>query len=153
MPDLTARLLVLVAQLKGEPTAAPASAGAPEKAAVPRHSQLSVGPAPLPTFRLDPGPGAASRWPARLPWMGAKRVVAYTACQDCVDRGGRPVEESVRLSFMDEIARWRVELVEGTFAAYGERALCLAHARQRLHAEMVRRIEGFGSDVDWELGG
>jgi hypothetical protein len=78
-------------------------------------------------------------------------VILYAPCADCVDQGGRQVQESVRLSFTNEVVNWSVRLVEGTFAAYAERALCLAHARQQLQAAVTRLLEGFGSDADWEL--
>jgi hypothetical protein len=79
-------------------------------------------------------PRAAPTWPAGIPGLGPRTVIPYGACQDCVDQGGRPVQESVRLSFMGEVVSWTVSRVEGTFAAYGGRALCLAHARPRLDA-------------------
>ena len=67
---------------------------------------------------------AGSPWPAARPDLGPRTVIPYRACQDCLDQGGRPVRESVRLSFTDEIVSWTVSRGEGTFVAYGGRALC-----------------------------
>jgi hypothetical protein len=92
--------------------------------------------------------GAVTTWPAGIPGLGPRTVIPYTSCLDCVDGGGRRVEESVRLNLTGGlVVSWRMRLVEGTFAAYGERALCLAHARRRV----ARLLEGFGSDIEWEL--
>jgi hypothetical protein len=47
--------------------------------------------------------------------------------------------------------RWLVPLIDGTFVAYGDLPLCLRHARQRLEGEVIRRLESFGSDVNWVI--
>ena len=97
----------------------------------------------------DPPVGpAGSPWPAALPDLGPRTVIPYRVCQDCVDQGGRPVRESVRLSFTNEYMSWRAQRVEGTFAAYGGRALCLAHARPRLDAAGTWGREAVGADSD-----
>jgi hypothetical protein len=101
---------------------------------------------------MDTPPSTVSRaapaWPAGIPGLGPRAVIPYTSCQDCVDQGGRAVQESVRLSFTGEVVSWTVSRVEGTFAAYGGRALCLAHARPRLDAAGMWGRETVEADVD-----
>jgi hypothetical protein len=79
-------------------------------------------------------PAAVTSWPTEIPGFGPRTGIPYARCQDCIDQGGRHLEESVRLSFTDEVVSWRVSIVEGTFAAYGATPLCRLHARRRSQA-------------------
>ena len=64
-------------------------------------------------------------WPAALPALGARRVIAFTGCHDC--RADPPPDEIL------SIRRHTVAVPgqQGTFVAYGDLALCQRHATAR----------------------
>jgi hypothetical protein len=74
-----------------------------------------------------PVPSApSSSWPANLPNLGERRVIAFSPCSDCeVDP---PTDELLKVGAY-EIA---VPGQRGTFAAYGSRPLCVRHTRARV---------------------
>jgi hypothetical protein len=97
-------------------------------AVLPAPSTAPASPAPS---ALPPEPLSAwTDWPAALPGLGPKRVIPYARCAACVAEGGRSITESVTL-LSGEVITWSVLVYEFTFSAYGERPLCLAHARHR----------------------
>jgi hypothetical protein len=69
-------------------------------------------------------------WPARLPGLGPRHIVAYTPCHDCAALGGRLVTETVTLKSR-EVVSWTVTTVDHTWVTYGGVALCLPHAEAR----------------------
>jgi hypothetical protein len=69
-------------------------------------------------------------WPATLPGLGPRRLVAYTACEDCAALGGRAVTETVTLQSR-QIVNWTVTTVDHTWVTYGGVALCLPHTETR----------------------
>jgi hypothetical protein len=94
-------------------------------------------------LRVRPRPGTTTfssiplvvtSWPTEIPGLGPRTGIPYATCQDCVDQDGRQLEESVRLSFTDEVVSWRVSIVEGTCTAYRTTPLCRLHARRRSQA-------------------
>lgn len=73
-------------------------------------------------------PVTASPWPDALLGLGPRGVVAFAACEDCRDAGGRTLRADAPDGTKYEIARnW----APGTWSAYGGRPLCLSCAQAR----------------------
>ena len=73
-----------------------------------------------------PVPSAlSSSWPAALPGLGRRRVIAFTDCQDCIP--DPPPDEVLNVgAYTVAIPGQR-----GTFVSYGDTAFCRRHARAR----------------------
>lgn len=83
----------------------------------PRPNQQPLEPAPLAT------------WPAALPGLGPRRVIAFSPCSDCaID----PPEDDVLKVGMYEIA---VPGPRGTFVSYADMPVCRRHARRRAEVD------------------
>ena len=71
----------------------------------------------------QPASSALASWPVALSGLGARVVIAFTACADCESD---PPDDD-RMKFGSE---WfDVPGQRGTFVSYGDVPLCLRHAR------------------------
>ncbi len=72
---------------------------------------------------------ARDRWPDVLTGLGGRHVVAFSSCADCVTAGGRVLRWVAGGAEPDAAIERRY--FPGTWCAYGDTPLCLAHALER----------------------
>jgi hypothetical protein len=90
-------------------------------------------------------------WPEAIAGLGPRTAGPFTSCQDCLEAPDRRRRIRV-IRTMDEQGerterRVPVQPQTGTFAFYGDRALCLRHAHQRCGG----RPEGVEGTSVWVL--
>jgi hypothetical protein len=72
-----------------------------------------------------PEPSISEPWPAALPNLGERRVIAFSPCEDC--ETDQPVDDILK------VGRYEVAVPghRGTFVAFGDMPLCRRHATRR----------------------